>query len=203
MRRIAIFGGAFDPVTKGHVTTAQYILEHTDVNEVWLMPCSTHRYGKPMQPFEHRMAMLKLALENHENIQACGYEGENKLPGDTYSLIKALKKDPKYKSYQFRFVVGIDNANNIEKWYRWEELITMVPFIVISRAGSGAYPEIDWYKKEPHIDLSNVKWEGRSPISSTMARIAIFEGEHKEMERLLPPAVVTYIINEKLYGYKL
>lgn len=197
-KKVAIFGGAFDPPTIGHLKTARYILKHSGVDEVWALPCGKHRYGKHMASFETRIQLLECTFERYQDIHVSSYEKDKKLPGDTYSLVNALKSDIEYQDYEFYFVIGVDNANTIEKWYRWEELIEEVPFIVISRAGE--VPKVDWFKEKPHIDLSTAKLE-IPEISSTMAREAAFEGDREELYRILPTHVAACIMNKELYYY--
>ena len=58
MSKIGIYGGSFNPIHWGHIGVAKYVLEHTDLDEVWLMvsPANPlkdkHILADEMQRFE-------------------------------------------------------------------------------------------------------------------------------------------------------
>lgn len=69
--KVAILGGAFDPVTKGHIETAQLVLDVTGkFDEVWLMPCYQHLFGKEMTSPEQRLKMVEMAVAVDGRIKA-------------------------------------------------------------------------------------------------------------------------------------
>ena len=68
--RVALFGGAFDPVTRGHIDTAQFVLEVCEdidegIDEVWLCPCFHHISSKAMSPADVRVCMCQCAIRNY------------------------------------------------------------------------------------------------------------------------------------------
>src|SRR5436853_6974273 len=59
--RVALFGGSFNPPHVAHQMAALYVLETAPVDELWLIPAFRHALGKPLQPFEDRLEMCRLA----------------------------------------------------------------------------------------------------------------------------------------------
>jgi nicotinate-nucleotide adenylyltransferase len=152
LQKIAILGGAFDPPTIGHFSMAQAVLMSKTADCVWIMPCSGHQSKKYMSSADQRLKMCQLTAEHwgNQNIVVSDYEIKNKLSGATYHTVKKLIKE--FPEKQFFVTIGMDNANEFDKWVKYKELIKMVPFIVFSRQKiSKERNDVTWYKKSPHI----------------------------------------------------
>lgn len=176
--KIALIGGCFDPPHNSHNLLAETLSSMYE--EVWLLPAFKSLYGKPVSPFENRVAMCKLIA--HDNIKVS--EWEKGLSGTTYDLLSKLIAT--YSEHQFTFVIGTDNALKISNWYRGEEVIKLCPFCVFYRKGY-SNPKIDWYKKPPHTFLTLEL----DDISSTQVRQII---------RRMNPEVLRYALECKLYN---
>ena len=89
--KVAILGGAFDPVTKGHIAVAKHVLDNArEFDEAWLMPCFTHMYGKDMTEPGHRLAMCRLAIEADQRLQVSAYEVKNHVSLQTGKPLQRL-----------------------------------------------------------------------------------------------------------------
>jgi len=191
--KVAILGGAFNPPTVGHIAVAQYVLNTSKTfDEVWLMPCYKHMYGKEMVDFQHRFKMCEIAASEDGRIKAWDYEGRNQLKGETYHLVKLLQGEEFAKhEYNFSIIIGMDNANTFSKWVNYELLEKMIAFVVVPRAGVERQADQDWYLKPPHIFLGNI--EGSMPnISSTEVR-EYLKDDAKDIARAY--------LNEGVYQY--
>lgn len=170
-KRIGILGGAFDPVHHSHLKLAEYALKYVD--EVWFQPCYTHMFGKNMTADEHRVAMLRAAVEEvlgdsakRGKVRISTYEMDQKLSLPTIEILNRM--DRSTKNNEFYPIIGQDNADSIEKWRNWQELIATRPFIVFPREGYGMhytrsgmipspdYEPLDWYQEEPHLFAKDV-----------------------------------------------
>lgn len=168
MRRIAIYGGAFDPPHKGHMTVAEEVLKAGVVDEVWLMPCNNHSFGKEMSPSDHRVEMCKMVVEGKPNIFVSTFEIDAPVPITyTNELVRYLYKAHEEESIQFYYLIGMDNAINVDLWAEWEELINMIPFIIVPRDGVKQTSKSYWFNRPPHIFLDKVS---AGDISSTCLR---------------------------------
>ena len=150
---VAILGGAFDPIHRGHIAVAQFVLDFSTMfDQVWLMPCYKHLYGKKMTSWKHRLEMCRLAAQGDRRIVVSDYEIKHKLGGETYHLAKKLLSEDFAKGqYDFSFIIGMDNADTFDKWQNFEDLERMMRFVVVPRQG---YPRVhrkSWYLSPPHM----------------------------------------------------
>lgn len=196
--KVGILGGAFNPVTIGHIKLAKFVIGQGVVDQVWLTPCYKHRYGKDMVDANHRLAMCKIATATDSTIGVSDIEIEYRLTGETYKLINKLQSNAiTNKIYDFSVIIGQDNANTFDQWYKHEELAKMVRFIVVPR--KGIETEQDWYKSFPHLFLG---MDTDIPkISSTEVRehLAFATTKTPTLEANLPAGVLDYIFKHKLY----
>ena len=210
-RQIAILGGAFDPITIGHIKLAQFVLNSSKTFDyVWIMPCYQHMYNKKMTSPEIRLEMCNIAASTDRRISVSDYEIRNKFRGETYKLIKSLMSEEEYKDkYDFSLIMGLDNANTFDKWVNYEELERMTRFVVVPRKGVNRDLNVDWYLKSPHIYLSP---DNDIPnISSTIIRDnlkiywehkfdnPIFDVVNDALKEDLPKGVLKYINENRLY----
>jgi nicotinate-nucleotide adenylyltransferase len=191
---VALLGGAFDPIHRGHIEIAKVVLNKGGFDEVWLIPNYFHLHKKNMAPSEDRLNMCQIAVSKYQRIKVFDYDIRNKLEGETYYSMEKLLNDPEYKSYNFSFVIGQDNANTMYKWFKYEELINMIPFVVISRTGIERDETVDWYLKPPHKFI-DVVFVG---ISSTEIKQMLREKD-SDARRYLDRDVISYIKRNKLY----
>ena len=170
--QVAILGGAFDPITRGHIQVAQLVLNQSMVfDEVYLMPCYNHVYNKKMESPTRRLEMCEIAAKVDGRIKVFDYEIANKFSGETYNLAKRLLEDKKYKdTHSFSFIIGLDNANTFDSWVNYEELERLVRFVVVPRTGEKPKRGVNWYLKEPHLFIEPD--EPLMEISSTAVRRA-------------------------------
>lgn len=199
---IAIIGLAGNPPTQGHVSMGEFLLKKGYCDEVWYMPCYDHVAGKDLVSSRHRLKMLDLAIEHNPLLKISDLEIKYKLTGKTYYTVKKLENPELIDKYNFKFVIGQDNANSFHKWYKFNYLKEMVNFIVMNR--EGYTPEGSWYLKEPHIFIKQ-KFQTRE-ISSTFVKELLSKNRNNEEEKTLKeivnPKVLDYIIKNKLYPYK-
>lgn len=197
---VALLGGAFNPVTVGHIKLAQFVLNSSKTfDEVWLVPCYSHMYGKEMATPEQRLEMCRIAAKVDGRIKICDYEIVHKLKGETYHFLKQLLAEDFAKDqYDFSCIIGLDNANTFDKWVNYEDLERMMRFVVVGRQGVERDPKVNWYLKPPHVYLMPDK-EDIPEVSSTQVREAMNAGEYEEAKQLLNPEVYKYVYDNGLY----
>jgi len=208
---VAILGGAFNPVTLGHVDLAQYVLDTTDkFDEVWFMPCHTHMYGKDLESDEHRLVMVELACQADGRIKPFDYEIRIQHEGSTYELVKKLLAEEMAKStYTFHFVIGMDNANDFfgrgdkKGWANAGWLEQAIPFVVVPRQGYARDPDVDWYLKPPHVYLGNSERQIMESASTMVRELTRLNdaGSAEQLTELVHEDVLAYMKSRKLYGY--
>jgi len=212
---VAIIGGAFDPITNGHIAIAEFLLNFSSMFDlVWFMPCYKHMYNKKMVSTKHRLEMCKLATKHDRRMVVSNYEIRNKLGGETYTLVKNLMNEGFAKhTYNFSFIIGADNANTFDKWVNYKDLENMTRFVVVPRTGIELNLKNNWYMKPPHsllvpekplTDISSTKI--RQQLTSYFNDLTVGWSKLKSntlefLQSNLNSDVLTYIITHKLYSF--
>ncbi|TXT53306.1 MAG: putative nicotinate-nucleotide adenylyltransferase [Promethearchaeota archaeon] len=212
-KRVAILGGAFNPITKGHIQICQLVLNVArKFDEAWLMPCYAHMHGKEMVSAQHRLAMCELAAKVDGRIRVSSYEIDNKLSGETYHCMqKLMNEDFAKDEYEFSLIIGMDNANKFDKWVNYEHLEKLMPFVVVPRGGIERDESVDWYLKPPHVyiasegDIINCsssqvrtflkRFLGTSNIENCNTGLLLA----RELDKMLDDNVYKYIEDNELY----
>lgn len=205
--RVGILGGAFNPIHNGHMQMAKAVLDAGLVEKVLLMPCYSHVFDKSMVSAKHRFNMCFFTVGTHISshsywmcrVRTCDFEIKHKASGRTIETIKKLES--RFKEYEVihDLIIGADNANNIEKWYKYEELIKTTKFIVIPRKNQILRGNM-WYTKEPHCILPMTDMGYSSTEVRALLKIWWKTREHEEeLNSMLNPHVFDYIKRTKLY----
>jgi len=149
---IALFGGTFDPIHRGHIVVADSAAERFELGKVLFMPSALPpmKQHQTFASFAHRMAMVALATTGHRSLVASDLEAqlhaENGQPNYSLETVRRLKKDLK-KADKLYFLVGIDAFLGIGQWHHPVDLLRECEFIVANRPGysladiAGALPE--------------------------------------------------------------
>jgi nicotinate-nucleotide adenylyltransferase len=134
MREIALLGGSFNPPHIGHLMAALYLRATLGSDEVWLLPSFNHPFGKPLEPFEDRVAMCEaMGLDVGPWLKVSRAESQVGGEGRTIELLEWLL--PKYPDTRFRWVIGSDILDDLPKWKAWDRIEQMVQVTVLHRAG--------------------------------------------------------------------
>lgn len=204
-RRMAVFGGSFDPIHNGHLQIANYILDKGLADEVLFIPALNppHKDSGLLAMPMHRMDMLRIALNGREGFSYSDIElRRDGRKSYTYDTMVVLMKI--YPDYKMSFVIGMDSLQMLNKWYRAAELVQLVDFIVYPRPDCVMPAYIDlthaFGPRNAHRLMASVLPEDElqmSPVSSTGIRAGILDG--KDMSGMVPPGVWEYIEDNKLY----
>jgi hypothetical protein len=124
---------------------------------------------------------------------------DKKIEGGTLVFVNSFLNYFSNSRVDFYMIIGIDNANEINKWLSYETLIERIPFIVVNRKGIKRDLNIDWYTKKPHRYFEN---DGIIESSSTEARALLSKERYnlKKINKLLDIDVYNYIIENNLYN---
>lgn len=186
LRRVALFGGSFDPVHNGHLQVADTAREALDLDLVLFIPCrqSPHKEEGTVASEEDRLEMLSLALE--DKIWAGVSEVEMLLPPPSYSWITAEAMHDIYPDSRLFWLMGADQWAVIQSWARPRYLAELVEFIVHDRGGAA--------RPQPGFRAHFI--QGDHPASAS----AIREGMPESFEfGWLDPKVERFIREHGLY----
>jgi nicotinate-nucleotide adenylyltransferase len=185
--KIGLFGGSFNPIHNNHLDIIKYLINKKIVDEVWIIPCKKHAFNKALINPKDRVNMINLAIKKLKNVKVCDIELKSRGKNYTIKTIRKLKS--KYP-YNFYLISGSDFFWEIDRWYKVEDLIKEINFIIFKRVN---YP----IKKIKGLTVYKiVNLAGRN-ISSTEIRKKI--KQEKSIKRLVPIKVEEYIKKNKLY----
>lgn len=193
---LAIYGGTFDPIHRGHLEVARAAADEFGLQRVLIVPAGQppHRHAHPAAGYEHRYRMVALACRADERFVPSRLEAPENPRQPHYSIdtIRKVRAEMKPGESLF-FVIGGDAFAEIASWHRWREVLNLVEFIVVNRPGQGSPP-----KGVP--ERAKVHWLGsvNVPISSTEIRHRLRFGQ--AVDDWLTPEVADYIRKHGLYA---
>jgi nicotinate-nucleotide adenylyltransferase len=135
-RRVALYGGTFDPVHDGHLAVARSLLALLALDEVLFIPAhaAPHKRRLPQTPAWHRYAMLALATADDARLRVSTVELDAPERPYTVETIARLQSEYGERARLF-FVMGADSWAEIATWREWERLLTMCDHVVVTRPG--------------------------------------------------------------------
>jgi nicotinate-nucleotide adenylyltransferase len=191
---IALLFGSFNPVHNGHLAMAHAALESNTCDEVWFVvsPHNPLKDFTALAPANDRANMVSLALMHEEHMKLCTIEFDMPKPSYTIHTIYKLKEE--YSSFNFHILCGTDVVNSLPAWYKYEELIQSVTFLVCSREIDNQFASHSLVLEFPE-QFEFIDFEQHS-VSSTIIRKSISDSNHSEG---LPTEVLDYINANRLY----
>ncbi len=135
-RRVAIYGGSFNPPHICHQLTLLYVLETCPVDEVWLVPCNEHAFGKDLAPFELRRSWCEVLVQPF-GARCRVSDIEQQLGGESRSIDTLEVLVERFPNVTFSLVLGSDIRAEREQWKRFDELERRFPIFWIGRQGFG------------------------------------------------------------------
>ena len=132
IKRLGIFGGAFDPVHKGHTQSLKYISDLKIIDEIQVIPNYASPHNKDIQTDEkHRLKMLEIAFKEIKNIKLNDIELKNKTKSYTCETLKHLKEI--YPEQHLSLIIGLDSLNSFTTWKNWENILSLCSLLVLER----------------------------------------------------------------------
>lgn len=219
LRRVAIYGGTFDPVHNGHIEVARRVLELFKLDEVIFVPACVppHKRNANLTSVFHRFAMLALATEADQRLLVSTIELD--VPEQPYAVetVERMHSALGAETELF-FLMGADSWLEIRSWHQWQRLLSLCNFIVVTRPGyeleSGSEAEMpinvinnfghgcrqlinaSSHNETPHAYLTDVV---QSKVSATRIRAAVQSRDTDALQTMVPVAVANYIEKYGLY----
>ena len=184
MKKIAIYGGTFDPVHHAHLILARDALETLALDEVIFVPAAVSPLKKtaPRASGEVRLAMLRAAIKGEPEFEVD--ECELLRPPPSYTIDTGEEIRRRECDAALYCLIGEDNIEQLPRWHRFTELEKMVRFIVLDRSG-----------KQPTHSYQLI--HRRIDISATDIRRRVAQNE--SIRYLVPESVEEIIQRKKLY----
>lgn len=210
MKLVGLLGGTFDPIHRGHLQLAEKAMEQLGLAKVLFLPTASppHKTTGNVVSFEHRVKMIRLAIENDARFALLDIESKIPAPNYTVDTLSHVLEESKYHN-ECVFIIGIDAFLEIHLWKNYEKVLSTIHFIIAERAGYRSnelqeYLKLLNYKKNGNHwcnDISHKKIYyldcDITNISSSEIRQKLAAGE--SLEEMVPSVVRRYIIEHNLY----
>jgi nicotinate-nucleotide adenylyltransferase len=204
-RKIALFGGTFDPIHLGHTAVAAAAAERIGAEAIVFVPakCSPLKESFPEASDDDRLQMIALAIADNKNFQMSDYELKRPEPSYTLETVRRFQTDYGNDTSIY-WLIGADNINDLSRWYRIIELIDQCNLSVMYRAGCNTpdfakFTDI-WGPQRVAKLQENIVETPLIDISSTQIRNGLAAG--RDVADMLSPLVADYIRKHNLYQSK-
>lgn len=201
--KIGILGGTFDPVHLGHLSIAAVAMDQVGLEQVLFIPAGHPRLkqAEPAATIEHRLAMVRLAIQDQLKFQVLDLEAHR--PGPTYAVDTLVELSAKLGSTaDLYFILGVDVLGQLDRWKEPARVLELCRLLVLDRPGEQGFDHEDFhedfYRRVPQA-------QGRvqtvtAPlidVSATDLRRRAAAGE--TLTGQTPDAVAEYIREKGLY----
>ena len=208
---IGLLGGTFDPIHYGHLELAALALKRCALNRVLFLPTASppHKSCEQMASFEHRVEMIRLAIQNYPEYRLLEIEKNFSAPNYTIDTLTYLLNNKVFKD-SLVFILGLDAFLDIHLWKQHEQVLSMVDFIIAARSGRQK-KELASFLKRLKFTKQHDHWynfaSGKritflkseiSAVSSSEVRLQLQKG--KSPGNSVPSIVINYINQYNLYN---
>jgi len=193
MKKVGLYFGTFNPIHIGHLVIANYMVEFSDLDEVWFVvtPVSPFKVKKTLLDNHHRYEMVYEATKEYPKLRPSKIEFT--LPQPNYTITTLIHLGEKYPTgYSFSLIMGEDNLKGLHKWKNYEAILDNHHLYVYPRISEGDVEhQFQQHDKIHRVDAPIME------ISSTFIRREHKNG--KNIKPMLPPEVWTYMDEMNFY----
>ncbi|MDH7912282.1 nicotinate (nicotinamide) nucleotide adenylyltransferase [Winogradskyella sp. SYSU M77433] len=190
--KIGLYFGTFNPIHIGHLTIANHLAEHSDLDQVWFVvtPQSPFKKKSSMLDNYQRLEMVYLATKDYDKLRPSDIEFGLKQPNYTIDTLTYLFE--KFPDYEFALIMGEDNLKSFHKWKNYEQILQNHNIYVYPRISEGNI-NTEFNNNSKIFNISAPIME----LSSTFIRQEIKAG--KNVRPMLPENVWQYIDEMNFY----
>ncbi|EIE39356.1 nicotinate-nucleotide adenylyltransferase [Mycoplasmopsis canis] len=178
--KIGIYGGSFDPIHKGHIEIAKYVIKELNLDKLLIVPTYVSPFKKKSISIEDKINMINLVLE--EKMELCLFEAKRNTISYTIDTVKYIKN--KYKNDELFLIIGSDNLSKLHKWKDIDEIANLTKIVALRRS--------------PIINKTNLK-----KYNGILLKNSYFDFSSSEYKKgyfhMVDPKVAQYIQSKGLY----
>lgn len=195
MMTLCLYGGAFDPVHKGHIHFARRICDTFKPDTFFFIPTcfSPFKGHQKYATDKQRLDMLEMAAKAIPNTHVSNLEIDRQ--GISYTLDTLKYFNELYPGHRMLWVIGDDHVRSLSQWKGYPEHFRYCDFIVLPRYENNIKSFIDEHPFKSQFHLLNAE---KINISSTMIREAIKKSQ--SILSYVPKEINDYILANKMYG---
>lgn len=190
--KVGLYFGTFNPIHIGHLTIANHLAEHSDLDQIWFVvtPQSPFKKKNSLLDNRQRYEMVYRATESYLKLKPSDIEFGLKQPN--YTIDTLIYLEEKFPDYEFALIMGEDNLKSFHKWKNYELILENYSVYVYPRISEGKTDtQFKDHPKIHHVDAPIME------LSSTFIRHSIKEG--KNVRPMLPHSVWEYIDEMNFY----
>lgn len=189
---IGLYFGTFNPIHIGHLIIANHLVEHSEMEEIWMVvtPHNPLKKKSTLLDDYQRLELVHLATENYEKIRPSDIEF--KLPQPSYTTHTLSHLRDKFPQHNFSLIMGEDNLKSLHKWKNYEHLMANHTIYVYPRIA--AVDDAHDFSQHPNVHMIDAPIV---EISSTFIRENI--KANKNVQPMLSAEVWQYIDKNNLY----
>lgn len=201
-KRIALYGGTFDPIHRGHVDTLRMVIDSMGWNRVILIPAFVQPFkvGRKVSSAVDRYAMAVLATMDDRRFVVSKSELEREAVSYSIDTLRAFAA--RHSDMQFEWVIGDDNLADLPKWKDLEGILALANFVVLERRGGVQTPEELIHRVCPpsmREKSGNIVFAGNPVVEASGTEIRRLVAEGKDVSSLVGGQVAEYIVRYGLY----
>ena len=190
MKKIGIYSGSFNPIHHGHVMLANYLVEFSDLDELWFVvsPQNPLKKKEDLLDDDERLKMVQLAVGDDPRF--CVSDIEMHLPTPSYTINTLAALSEQYPDCQFVFICGMDSLQNFRNWREYQKILDNYELLVFPREGYDGGDLVDY----PSVSIL------KTPIleiSSSFIRQCIKEG--RDVRHFMPEKAFNYLMQNRFY----
>ena len=189
---IGLYFGAFNPIHDGHLQVANYAVNNSDLDKVWLVltPQSPHKIDSTLIDFNHRYKMLEIVCKKHKNILPSDIEKNLPKPSYSISTLNYLKKENDINNYSL--IIGDDNIKKLTTWKQYSEIIKNHKIYVYPRNNC---------KEKSKLTHENIYYLNAPIINVSASNIRKNILNKKTDNLKIDSKVLSYLINNNIKIY--
>ena len=170
--KIGIYGGSFNPIHFGHTGLARWVVNNTDLDEVWLMVSPNNPLkdtsilaDEQVRLIEARKAIANIQSPIAKQIVVSDFEFSLPRPNYTANTLRELQKQ--YPQHDFTLIIGEDNLDIFNKWREYQYILENYRIFVYPRRDSKGdeairllgdkATRIIFLTKAPYFDISSTE----------------------------------------------
>lgn len=170
--KIGIYGGSFNPIHFGHIGLAQWVVQNTDLDEVWLMvsPNNPLKDNSILADENERLVAAQQTIEQLEENRIIVSDFEFHLPRPNYTANTLRELTKSYPQHTFTLIIGEDNLEIFDKWREYQYILDNYRIFVYPRHGCNAYnlpsaKDLQLLNNVPYFDISSTELRKRHSLA--------------------------------------
>ncbi len=193
MTKVALYFGSFNPIHNAHIALSEYILQHTEVEELWFVvtPQNPLKEAHTLLADKHRVKMVEIAIGGNKRFRVCDVELSLPKPNYTVNTLSHLSQT--YADCQFSLIIGADNMLIFDRWRDYDKILKHHNVYVYPREGCDVNVLSPFYNQMTYLHYAPL-----INISSTAIREKIMR--HEDTKQLINQDIYKYIMLNNLYA---